>query len=86
METTVNASCQNSSVSSWTSCSESCGIGISTRQVKTAIGCKKLSPIRLCQNRHCQSIDNTFVRNELDKTDFSSDIGPIPQKHHVRVS
>ncbi|XP_061398421.1 CCN family member 2 [Musca vetustissima] len=52
----VYATCHNSSTSPWTSCSRSCGLGISTRFTATAAGCNQLINLRLCENRKCSSI------------------------------
>ncbi|XP_068149195.1 uncharacterized protein Ccn [Drosophila tropicalis] len=50
----VYATCHNSSISgNWTACSQSCGLGIATRQTSTHAGCHQLSNLRLCENRKC---------------------------------
>lgn len=49
----VSLTCHNITSSPWTECTESCGIGLSTRATHTSPGCQKLSSLRLCQNRQC---------------------------------
>lgn len=49
----VSRTCHNSTTSTWTECTESCGIGLSTRATHSSVGCQKPSSLRLCQNRQC---------------------------------
>ncbi|XP_055910137.1 CCN family member 4 isoform X2 [Eupeodes corollae] len=73
----VTATCHNTSSSPWTPCSESCGIGISTRVTSTTAGCHKLSNIRLCENRKCD--DNKFS-NLVD-----SSLAALATTHEHRI-
>ncbi|KAL5293470.1 CYR61 family protein [Megaselia abdita] len=55
----VKATCHNSSSSPWTPCSAgSCGVGVSTRVIRTTKGCNQMSNLRLCENHKCD--DNKY--------------------------
>lgn len=69
----MNITCHNKLISEWTSCSENCGVGTSTRHTETTTGCQKLNDVRLCQNRRCN--DNNYL-DELF----------LIRKHKIRVS
>ncbi|GAB0096221.1 uncharacterized protein DMENIID0001_117030 [Sergentomyia squamirostris] len=60
--TDVNATCGNSTTTSWSECSEECGVGVSRRHVETTVGCHNLSNVRLCQDRKC-------VKKNVDEED-----------------
>jgi hypothetical protein len=85
----VNATCFNASITPWSSCSENCGIGLSTRNVSTTPGCTELSNIRLCQNHRCGHIDNNLIANSNENSLFSSTLNDkksfIIKKHRIRV-
>lgn len=77
---TVNATCQNTSISQWTKCSENCGIGISTRHTEIQEGCEKLSDIRLCQNRQCIIDERNLI--EVNSTSSHNHQVVLSSDHH----
>lgn len=89
---TVKATCHNSSSSPWTPCSAgSCGIGVSTRVIRTTKGCNQMSNLRLCENHKCD--DNKYRSyhqpsniNNNQKNSVSSNSRKWSNRHRTRVS
>lgn len=97
----VSRTCHNSTASPWTECTESCGIGLSTRATHASVGCQPPSSLRLCQNRQCAirqtsttaggSSGSGFVasRFNLNALQQQQQQQPLQQQddaHKVRVS
>lgn len=81
---TVDATCHNNSISPWTQCSETCGIGLSTRETKTVHGCQKLGSLRLCQNRQCAiTIDSANDNRNRGRMKEHQDELMMPHKTRV---
>uniref|UniRef100_A0A1I8MRL8 VWFC domain-containing protein n=1 Tax=Musca domestica TaxID=7370 RepID=A0A1I8MRL8_MUSDO len=75
----VYATCHNSSTSPWTPCSQSCGLGMSTRFTSTAAGCNQLINLRLCENRKC---DNQAMSFEGVNLLGSQPLMTVKEEHH----
>lgn len=87
----VKATCHNSSSSPWTPCSAgSCGVGVSTRVIRTTKGCNQMSNLRLCENHKCD--DNKYrsyhqlsnISNQ--KNSVRSNSRKWSNRHRTRVS
>lgn len=87
---TVRATCHNSSSSPWTPCSAgSCGVGVSTRVIRTTKGCNQMSNLRLCENHKCD--DNKYrsyhqPSNINNPNSVSSNSRTWGNRHRTRVS